>query len=92
MKTTPAIEHKNAISEITQSLNRLEQQFRKTFIPSHEWLEANDICDILNIPRSTLVSYGKNGKIPCGKFGAKYFFRLSDINNFLTSQINGKKR
>jgi len=91
MKTTPIIENETAISEITQSLNRLEQQFRKTFIPGLEWMEANDICDILSIPRSTLVGYGKKGKIPCGKFGAKFFFRLSDINNFLTSQINGKK-
>lgn len=91
MKQIPVNEHQNAISEITQTLNRIEQQFRKTFIPGLEWMEANDICDILGIPRSTLVGYGKQGKIPCGKFGAKFFFRLSDINNFLTSQINGKK-
>jgi len=91
MKKIPVIEHENAISEITQTLCRIEQQFRKAMIPSLEWLEANDICAILNIPRSTLVTYGKRGKIPCGKFGGKYLFRLTDINNFLTSQINGKK-
>ena len=87
MKTKPVIEHENAISALTQTLSRIEQQFRNSKISSLEWLEAKDVCSILNIPRSTLVMYGKSGKIPCGKFGAKYLFRLSDINNFLNSQV-----
>ena len=91
METNPVTEHDTGISEITQTLNRLEQQFRKTLIPSLDWIEATDITAILNIPRSTLVAYGKSGKIPFGKFGGKYFFRLSDINNFLTAQVDGKR-
>jgi len=91
MKTTTATEPANAIREITDSLHRLEQQLRKSFTLSLEWLEAKDVCDILNIPRSTLVSYSKKGEIPFGKFGARYFYRLSDINHFLSSQTTRKR-
>ena len=77
--------------EIKESLNRIEQLANEPVVLDREWMEPKDICAILNISRRTLADYSKKGYIPYSRLGGRVYYRLSDIDDYLTSHLIRKE-
>ena len=77
--------------EIKESLSRIEQQINEPLIINREWIEPKEICDILNISRRTLADYSRKGYIPYSRLGGRVYYRLADIDDYLSSHIIRKE-
>lgn len=47
------------------------------------WLDAQEVCSLLNITKRTLQSYRDSGVLPYSKVGGKIFFKATDIEEVL---------
>jgi len=77
--------------EIKESIDRIEQLASEPIVLDREWLEPKDICAILNISRRTLADYSKKGYIPYSRLGGRVYYRLSDIDDYLSSHLIRKE-
>jgi len=50
---------------------------------SEKWLDAQDVCQLLNVCNRTLQNYRDRGTLPFSKFGGKMHYRASDIEDYL---------
>ena len=50
-----------------------------------EWLDNQDVCQILNISRRTLQEYRNDGVLPYILLGGKVLYRESDLEKVLES-------
>jgi len=55
-----------------------------------EWLNNNEVCELLKISKRTLQSYRDNGTIPFSQIGHKCYYRIVDIEQFINNQQNKK--
>ena len=53
-----------------------------------EWLDSQDVCEILGISKRTLQSYRDNGILPFSQIGHKMFYRSEDVQTVLTKLIS----
>lgn len=58
---------------------------------SNEWLDAQDVCDILNIGPRTLQTYRKNGKIGFSMIDRKIFYKPCDVEKILKYKSSNSK-
>jgi transcriptional regulator with XRE-family HTH domain len=56
------------------------------------YLSAEKVSDLLDIPIRALKELYWRGEIPCDKKGTKYFFRASEINDWLKHHFCVEKR
>lgn len=54
----------------------------------HEIMTAEEVADYLRVAERTVYDWAQKGEIPCGKLGATWRFRRSDIDEW----VNGKLR
>lgn len=44
-----------------------------------EWLDGQDVCDLLHITPRTLQTYRDNGTIPYSRIGNKMYYKPDDM-------------
>ena len=59
-----------------------------------EWLDNQDVCNLLNISKRTLQYYRNTGKISFSQINNKCYYEASDVEKLLSdsriSKSNGK--
>jgi len=78
------------LTVIRESLQRIES--RINILPSRpqEWIDPDTMCKYLKVSRRTLRSYTAKGWIPYSRIGNNLFYRLSDVDDFLSSRLMRK--
>ena len=56
-----------------------------------DWLDNQDVCQILNISKRTLQTYRDNGTLPFTRIGHKMYYEADDVKR-LVSLITGKEK
>lgn len=81
--------------EITQALLRLSGELKeikayiemvrksRLQIANEEWIDAQDVKQLLNISQRTLQKLRSNGTLPYSKLNGKFYYKLTDIENLL---------
>ena len=87
MKKQYFIENEKVLQELKESLNWIEQQLGEPVVVNREWLEPKEICAILNIARKTLADYSRRGYLPYSRLGGRVYYRLADVDDYLSSHI-----
>jgi len=91
MKKLYLIENEKVLQELKESLNRIEQQLGEPVVVNREWLEPKEICAILHIARKTLAEYSRRGYLPYSRLGGRVYYRLADVDDYLSSHIIRKE-
>ena len=85
------------MNEIIKMLLRLSEEisFIKSFIKSlqkskieafrEDWLDGQDVMQLLHISKRTLQSLRDTGTLPYSRLHGKIYYKLSDIDNILKS-------
>ncbi len=77
---TAKLERLNSFMDrLTNELNDKEQK---------EWLDNQDVCEILNISKRTLQTYRDSGKLAHSQINHKVFYKAKDVEQLIT---NNKK-
>ncbi|GHT76270.1 DNA-binding protein [Bacteroidia bacterium] len=56
----------------------------------NEWLNNDEVCKLLKISKRTLQACRDNGIIPFSQIGHKCYYRVVDIEQFISNQQNKK--
>lgn len=57
----------------------------------NEYLDAEQVCNILNIKPRTLQTYRDTGRIEFTQIAHKIYYRVSDVERFLKSNMINNK-
>jgi excisionase family DNA binding protein len=57
-----------------------------------EWLDNQDICEILNISPRTLQTMRDNGTIPYTRIGNKMYYKADDLKRLIPLVADHKKK
>lgn len=82
---------KNAYLRLKQQVEDLSTQIeavKKKFgsVEKEKWMDAQEVCLVLNISKRSLQSYREYGIIPCSFIGRKYVYKESDLARILTQR------
>jgi hypothetical protein len=55
-----------------------------------EWLNSEEVCELLKISKRTLQTYRDTGTIAFSQIGRKCYYRQTDVKLFIDKQINNK--
>ena len=71
-----------------KELSVLAEQTGRRFDPkvSDVWLDGQDVCLLLNLTKRTLQSYRNKRILPYTSIGGKFFYRKSDVTEYLQSK------
>lgn len=72
----------NLVAQISEIKEKLNNQQEATPL-SENWLDNQDVCQLLHISKRTLQHYRDNGLLPFSQIGAKIYYKASDIEDFL---------
>jgi len=54
-----------------------------------QWLDNQDVCEILNVTKRTLQNYRDNGTLPYTHIERKIYYKPEDVENLLrASRLN----
>lgn len=56
-----------------------------------DWLDNQDVCQILNISKRTLQTYRDNGKLPFTRIGHKMYYNATDVKEII-SLVAGREK
>ena len=79
------------MTEVIRRLDRLEERLNLVQPAGFSWLDGAEVCQMLHITKRTLAEYRFRGILPYSKLGGRVFFRLSDIENYLTINLCSKE-
>ena len=79
------------MTEVIKRLDRLEERLNLVQPAGFSWLDSAEVCQMLHITKRTLAEYRFRGILPYSKLGGRVFFRLSDIENYLTINLCSKE-
>ena len=48
-----------------------------------DWLDNQDVCQILNISKRTLQTYRDNGTLPYTRIGYKMYYKAEDVKGII---------
>lgn len=51
-------------------------------------LDIHEAARLLHIHPKTLQRWAREGKVPAAHFGGRWFFRASDLDSWVQSQLN----
>ena len=79
----------NLVSVIKNDISRLHVEIKKmtkthTQQLSEEWIQREQVMEILNIKERKLQSMRDNGTLPFSQIDGKIYYRTSDVENLLT--------
>lgn len=71
-----------------EELSNLAGEVRQKFDPqvSEGWLDSQDVCLLLNVTKRTLQTYRDKKLLPYTSIGGKFFYRESDVAEYLESK------
>lgn len=81
-------------SEAFQSLKALlteiiENSKKPMDDPTKKWLTNQEFCILLDISKRCAQNYRDQGRIPFSQPSSKVYYRLSDVQDFLESNLVG---
>lgn len=79
------------MTEVIRRIDRLEELMNELRPGGLSWLDGADVCQLLHISKRTLADYRYRGVLPYSKLGGKTYYRLSDIENYLTINLRSKE-
>jgi hypothetical protein len=53
---------------------------------TEQWLNNDEVCELLKISKRTLQSYRDNGTVPFSQIGHKCYYKASDIKQMINKQ------
>ena len=56
-----------------------------------EWLDNQDVCQILNISKRTLQTYRDNGTLPYTRIGDKMYYKAEEIQRVMPLVVAREK-
>lgn len=56
-----------------------------------DWLDNQDVCQILNISKRTLQTFRDNGKLPFTRIGHKMYYKATDVKEII-SLVAGREK
>ena len=76
-----------------EELSTLAGEVRQKFDPqvSEGWLDGQDVCLLLNVTKRTLQTYRNKKLLPYTSVGGKFFYRESDVAEYLESKTIKRK-
>lgn len=69
-----------ALADEAENLSKAEDYYLQ------EWLDNQDVCNILNVSKRTLQTYRDNGKLPFTRIDRKMYYKPIDVE-FLLNNI-----
>ncbi|MBE0647552.1 MAG: helix-turn-helix domain-containing protein [Bacteroidales bacterium] len=82
---------KELLLELKEKINAIEHQLNEPIIINREWIEPKELASILHIARRTLADYSRRGYLPYSRLGGRVYYRLSDVNEYLSAHIIRKQ-
>jgi hypothetical protein len=82
---------KRTFEQMMQSFESLACQVRKLCGDSRntgQWLNNREACELLQISQRTLQSYRDTGILPYSQIGHKCYYRIADMEQFISNQQN----
>ncbi|MFZ4564468.1 MAG: helix-turn-helix domain-containing protein [Bacteroidales bacterium] len=76
--------------EISKRLSRLEELLLELSKPRLSWQEPEEIARLLNVGKRSVDNYRDAGLIPYSKLGGKVYYRICDIEDYLTENMKRK--
>lgn len=77
------VEHmEQTISGLREDLKKSQSSLKTT---KHVPMSTDEACEFLNIPKTTMYFYARNGKIPCVKKGKKFMFFIDELLEWVES-------
>jgi excisionase family DNA binding protein len=80
---------KQTFERIKRSFESFEHQVRELCESRQnkgEWLSGEEVCSLLRISKRTLQTYRDTGTIPCSRIGRKYYYKASDMEQFINQK------
>ena len=77
---------KSDFAEIKEALAKLTSEIKtmKQSSPLDEqWLDNQDLCELLHVSKRTLQNYRDNGIIPFSQIGGKIYYKATDVEKLL---------
>ncbi|MCX6266821.1 MAG: helix-turn-helix domain-containing protein [Bacteroidetes bacterium] len=88
METQQNIQQK--MTEFNRRVTRIEELFLELSKPRLTWLEPEEIARLLNVGKRSIDNYRDAGLIPYSKLGGKVYYRICDIEDYLTENMKRK--
>ncbi len=85
------ISEKELLLELKEKMNQIEQSLHEPVVINREWMEPKEICAVLHIARRTLAEYSRRGYLPYSRLGGRVYYRMADVNDYLSSHIIRKQ-
>ncbi len=85
----------NLVSVIKNDISKLHNEIKKmtkthTQQLSEEWIQREQVMQILKIKERKLQSMRDNGTLPYSQIDGKIYYRTSDVENLLKKNYNKK--
>ena len=71
-----------------QFVKLVETLCRRKDISMQQWLDNQDVCQILNISKRTLQTYRDNGTLPYSQINHKMYYKPEDVKRVLNQLKN----
>jgi hypothetical protein len=56
-----------------------------------DWLDNQDVCQILNISKRTLQTYRDNGTLPYTRIGHKMYYKADDVKRVISFIVDNER-
>lgn len=75
----------STLADEAENLSKVEDYYLQ------EWLDNQDVCNILNVSKRTLQTYRDNGRLPFTQIDRKMYYKPIDVE-FLLNSIKQKRQ
>ena len=81
------------LSQDVKSMKAYLKQINKPRLESfsEEWIDGQDVMQILHISKRTLQSLRDNETLPYSRINGKFYYRLSDLESLMEENYSHKK-
>jgi MerR family transcriptional regulator, repressor of the yfmOP operon len=80
------------LNNLKRKMKNLENRMDVNIKSGLNWCESEDVCKLLHISKRTLKNYRDSGLIPFSRLRSRYYYRITDINEYLANNINIKAK
>jgi hypothetical protein len=84
--------NRQELNKINQKIENLENQIHEMTKTGLVWCDSDEVCKLLHVSKRTLNNYRVSGVIPFSKLGGRVYYRITDITEYLTNNINSKTK
>ncbi len=81
---------KHVFESMIAKLRQLAEKVNEVYPPkkelNKEWMDAAEVCQLLNISKRTLQYYRHSGKISHTMIGYKNFFKTTEVHKLLNEK------